>query len=45
MEAKNEIREATSLLAAAFDLSFVIMQRYNRARIMKLVQKKAIAKK
>ncbi len=34
----------TSLLAAAFDLSFVIMQRYNRARIMKLVQKKAMAK-
>lgn len=29
----------TSILAAAFDLSFVIMQRYNRARILKLVQK------
>ena len=31
----------TSLLAALFDLSFVIMQRYNRPRILKLLSKKA----
>ena len=29
----------TSLLAALFDLSFVIMQRYNRPRILKLIKK------
>lgn len=32
---------STSLLAALFDLSFVIMQRYNRPRILKLLSKKA----
>ena len=31
----------TSLLAAAYDLSFMIMQRYNRPRILKLISKKA----
>ena len=30
----------TSLLAAAFDLSFVIIQRYNRPRIIKIINKK-----
>lgn len=29
----------TSLLAACFDLSFVIIQRYNRPRLVKLVKK------
>lgn len=29
----------TSILAAAFDLSFVILQRYNRDRILKILQK------
>ena len=31
----------TSLLSAAYDLSFVIMQRYNRPRVVKLINKKA----
>ena len=31
----------TSLLAALYDLCFVIMQRYNRPRILKLINKKA----
>lgn len=30
----------TSLCAAAFDLSFAVIQRYNRARIMKILEKK-----
>lgn len=30
----------TSLLAALFDMIFVIMQRYNRPRILRLIQKK-----
>lgn len=29
----------TSVLAALFDLCFVIMQRYNRPRIVKLIKK------
>lgn len=29
----------TSILAAAFDLCFVIMQRYNRARIIEIIRK------
>ena len=31
----------TSLLAALFDLCFVVMQRYNRPRILKLIRKNA----
>ena len=31
----------TSLAAAAFDMAFVIMQRYNRPRIMKLMERKS----
>ena len=31
----------TSILSAMYDLSFVIMQRYNRPRILKLISKKA----
>ena len=31
----------TSLLAALLDLSFVMMQRYNRPRILRLAQKRA----
>lgn len=31
----------TSLLSALYDLSFVIMQRYNRPRIIKLIKKNA----
>lgn len=31
----------TSLMAAALDLSFVMLQRYNRPRILRLAQKKA----
>jgi hypothetical protein len=30
----------TSLLAAAVDLTFVIMQRYNRQRVLRLIEKK-----
>ena len=30
----------TSILAALFDLSFVIIQRYNRARLMNIINKK-----
>jgi hypothetical protein len=29
----------TSFLAACFDLAFVIMQRYNRPRVIKLIRK------
>lgn len=29
----------TSLLAAAFDMAFVIMQRYNRPRVLKIVER------
>lgn len=35
----------TSVCAAMFDLLFVIMQRYNRARVMKIVSKKSDALK
>ena len=34
----------TSLLAAAFDLLFAVMQRYNRKRIMKLLQREKMRK-
>ena len=34
----------TSLLAAAYDLCFVVMQRYNRPRIVKLINKERVAK-
>lgn len=34
----------TSLLSALYDLSFVIMQRYNRPRIMKLIAKERAAR-
>ena len=34
----------TSVLAALYDLSFVIMQRFNRPRIMKLIAKERAAK-
>lgn len=34
----------TSVLAALFDLSFVVMQRYNRPRILKLIAKERAAK-
>ena len=33
----------TSLLAAAYDLSFVIIQRYNRPRILKLIEKERVS--
>ena len=34
----------TSLLAAAYDLSFVIMQRYNRPRILRFIDKERTVK-
>ena len=34
----------TSILAATFDLCFVIMQRFNRPRIMKLIAKGSVSK-
>lgn len=34
----------TSFLAACFDMCFVIMQRYNRPRIIKLIEKRKIRK-
>ena len=34
----------TSLLAAAFDMLFVVMQRYNRQRILKLLQREKTVK-
>ena len=34
----------TSLLSAIYDLSFVIMQRFNRPRVLKLIQKERAAK-
>lgn len=34
----------TSVLAACFDLCFVIMQRYNRPRVIKLMQKMRVQK-
>ncbi|MBE6934533.1 MAG: hypothetical protein E7462_05760 [Ruminococcaceae bacterium] len=33
----------TSVLAAGFDLAFVVLQRYNRPRVIKLIQKGACA--
>lgn len=32
----------TSILAAAFDMMFVIMQRYNRPRLVRLIRKKKV---
>ena len=32
----------TSLLAAVYDLTFVIMQRYNRPRIIKFIKKERV---
>lgn len=34
----------TSVLSAMYDLSFVIIQRYNRPRIIKLIKKESVAK-
>ena len=34
----------TSVLSALYDLSFVVMQRYNRPRIMKFIEKERAAK-
>ena len=34
----------TSVISALYDLSFVIMQRYNRPRILKLIKKESVAK-
>ena len=35
----------TSVFAAAFDLQFVFIQRYNRARVSKIMQKQTDANK